>query len=170
MASGKSIIDYAMTQEREGMTFYNKASRKFKNQELKKLFAKLATEEKKHLESFRSLKAEVTQKNVDERFRSTGVGAYLEALIREGLFPKDDGLSKRIDGIDSVREACVLAMQAEKNAILLYSELAKASKDKGQKKMFDQLIREEKSHVTMVGQVRADYDPAYAALKFGRFF
>jgi len=170
MAQTKSIIDYAMTQEREGITFYNKASRKFEDKPLKQLFKKLAGEEKKHLESFKSLKAKTQQKNVDESFRSTGVDAYLEALIKEGIFPKDDAMSKQIDKIKSVADVCALAMKAEKNAILLYSELAKASSGKEQKKMFNQLVKEEKSHIAMVSAVRADYDPAYAALKFGRFF
>ena len=79
-------------------------------------------------------------------------------------------MSKQIDKIKSVADVCALAMKAEKNAILLYSELAKASSGKEQKKMFNQLVKEEKSHIAMVSAVRADYDPAYAALKFGRFF
>jgi rubrerythrin len=170
MAQTKSIIDYAMTQERDGITFYNKASRKFEDKALKQLFKKLAGEEKKHLESFKSLKAKAQQKTVDVNFRSTGVDAYLEALIKEGIFPKEDAMSKQIDKIKSVADVCALAMKAEKNAILLYSELAKATVDKEQKKMFNQLIKEEKSHIAMVSAVRADYDPAYAALKFGRFF
>ncbi len=170
MAQGKSIIDYAMTQEREGMTFYNKASRKFGDKTLKQLFAKLAGEEKKHLESFKSLKASAQKKSVDETFRATGVDTYLEALIKEGIFPKDDTMSKKIDKLKSVADVCALAMTAEKNAILLYSELAKASVDKEQKKIFNRLIKEEKSHIAMVSAVRADYDPAYAAIKFGRFF
>ena len=170
MAQGKSIIDYAMTQEREGMTFYNKASRKFEDKALKNLFVKLAGEEKKHLESFKSLKAKAQKKNVDESFRSAGVDEYLEALIKEGIFPKDEAMSKQIDKIQSVADVCALAMTAEKNAILLYSELAKASIDKEQKKMFNQLVKEEKSHISMVSGVRADHDPAYAAMKFGRFF
>jgi rubrerythrin len=165
MAKGKSIIDYAMTQERDGMTFYKKASRKFEDKELKKLFLRLAGEEKKHLESFKSLKAEAQKKNIDERFRSTGRNEYLEALIKDGIFPKGDSMSKQIEKINSVADACVLAMQAEKNAILLYSELAKASKDKDQKKMFDQLVQEEQSHITMVSHVRAVCDPEYASLR-----
>jgi rubrerythrin len=169
MAQGKSIIDYAMKQEREGMTFYNKASRKFKDKDLMKLFVKLAGEEKKHLESFKSLKDKVQKKNVDESFRSTGVDESLEALIKAGLFP-DVAMSKQIDKIKSVADVCALAMKAEKDAILLYSELAKVSIDKEQKNMFTKIIKEEKSHIAMVSAVRADYDPAYAAIKFGRFF
>ncbi len=67
-------------------------------------------------------------------------------------------------------DVCALAMTAEKNAILLYSELAKASTDKEQKKMFNRRVKEEKSHIAMVSALRADHDPAYAAMKFGRFF
>ena len=133
MAKGKSIVDYAIAQERDGMTFYNKASRKYKDRELKKIFLRLAGEEKKHLESFKSIKAEAQKKNVDESFRSAGTNEYLETLIKDGIFPKGDKMSKQIDKINSVADACVLAMQAEKNAILVYSELAKASKDKDQK-------------------------------------
>ncbi len=164
MAKRKSIIDYAITQEKDGMTFYNKASRKFKDKELKKFFSRLAGEEKKHLESFKSLKAEAQKKKVDESYRSAGVDEYLEALIKDGIFPKGDSMSKQIDKINSVVDACVLAMQAEKNAILLYSELAKSSKNKDRKKMFTQLVKEEKSHIAMISRVRADCDPEYAAL------
>jgi len=77
---------------------------------------------------------------------------------------------KRLEKVNTVGEACVIAMEAEKNAIMLYSELAKLSKDKEQKKIFDDITKEERSHIIMVGSVRADYDPAYAAMKFGRFF
>jgi rubrerythrin len=85
-------------------------------------------------------------------------------LIKDGIFPKGDKMSKQIDKINSVADACALAMQAEKNAILVYSELARASKDKDQKKLFNQLVKEEKSHIAMIGRVRADCDPEYAAL------
>jgi len=61
-------------------------------------------------------------------------------------------------------------MAAEKNAILLYTELAKLAKDKDQKKFFDKIVKEEKSHLVMVAGLRADNDPMYAALRFGRFF
>ena len=66
-------------------------------------------------------------------------------------------------------KAVKVAMEAEKNAIVLYSELSKVSKDKDQKKILDDITKEERSHIVMVGNVRADYDPAYGAWRFGRF-
>ena len=61
-------------------------------------------------------------------------------------------------------------MQTEKNSILLYSELSKLTRDKEQKKILEKITKEEKAHLVMVRGLRADFDPMYAALKFGRFF
>ena len=59
-------------------------------------------------------------------------------------------------------------MQAEKNAVLLYTELAKRSKDRGQKKILESMVREEKMHMAKIAGMRADIDPVYAAERFGK--
>jgi rubrerythrin len=165
-----TIFDFAMKAEKDGMGFYTEAARKFKDADVRDLFMKLAKEEAKHLETFVGIKAKAEKKGADLSFRSESVGDYLETIIREGLFPKGDSMVKRLAKVGTVGEACAIAMDAEKNAILLYSELAKLSRDREQKKTFEDLAKEERSHITMVGTARADYDPAYAAMKFGRFF
>jgi rubrerythrin len=165
-----SIFDFAMRAEKDGIGFYTKAAKKFNDRELRDLFMKLAKEEAKHLESFIGIKAKAEKKGADQYFRSEAVSEYLDTIIREGLFPKGDSMVKRLEKVSTVGEACAIAMEAEKNAILLYSELAKLSKDKEQKKIFEDITKEERSHIIMVGTARADYDPAYAAMKFGRFF
>jgi rubrerythrin len=165
-----SILDFAMKAERDGIAFYTKAARKFKDKDLMNLFMKLAKEEARHLETFIGIKAKAEKKGADQCFRSENVSDYLDTIIREGLFPKGDSMVKRLEKVSTVGEACAIAMEAEKNAILLYSELAKLSKDKEQRKIFEDITKEERSHITMVAGVRADYDLPYAAMKFGRFF
>jgi rubrerythrin len=165
-----SILDFAMKAERDGIAFYTKAARKFKDKDLMNLFMKLAKEEARHLETFIGIKAKAEKKGADQCFRSENVSEYLDTIIREGLFPKGDSMVKRLEKVSTVGEACAIAMEAEKNAILLYSELAKLSKDKEQRKIFEDITKEERSHITMVAGVRADYDLPYAAMKFGRFF
>lgn len=165
-----SIFDFAMRAERDGIGFYTKAAKKFKDTDLRDLFMKLAKEEAKHLETFIGIKAKAEKKGADQCFRSESVSEYLDTIIREGLFPKGDSMVKRLEKVNTVGEACAIAMEAEKNAILLYSELAKLSKDKEQKKIFENITKEERSHITMVAGVRADYDPPYAAMRFGKFF
>jgi rubrerythrin len=165
-----SIFDFAMRAEKDGIGFYTKAARKFKDTDLRELFLELAKEEAKHLETFIGIKAKAEKKGADQFFRSENVSDYLDTIIREGLFPKGDSMVKRLEKVSTVGEACVIAMEAEKNAILLYSELAKLSRDREQKKIFEDLTKEERSHIIRVGTARADYDPAYAAMRFGRFF
>jgi len=165
-----SIFDFAVKAERDGIGFYTKAAKKFKETDLRDLFMKLAKEEVRHMETFLGIKEKAEKKGADQIFRSEQVSDYLDTIIREGLFPKGDSMVKRLEKVNDVGSACAIAMEAEKNAILLYSELAKLAKDKAQRKIFEDIAKEERSHIVMVGTARADYDPAYAAMRFGRFF
>lgn len=164
------VFDFAIQAEKSGMDFYMKASKKFPDKELKDLFVSLAKEEASHLQIFMELKAKAEGKGIDQCLKNPDIDAYLETIVQEGLFPRGESVNKRLEKITTVAEAAAIAMAAEKNAILLYTELAKLSKDKEQKKFFEKIAKEEKSHVVMVANLRADNDPMYAALRFGRFF
>lgn len=163
-----SVIDYAVRQEEHGVSFYTKAAEKFRGTELAGLFMKLAKEEAKHLRELMDVQAAALRKGVEECFHDAEVDEYLDAVIREGLLPGGDKASKRLDQVKTVEDACRIAMQAEKNAILLYTELAKRSKDRGQKKILEGMIREEKIHMAKIASMRADIDPLYAAERFGK--
>jgi rubrerythrin len=165
------VFNFAIRAEKDGMNFYMKAAKKFSgNEDLKKLFVSLAKEEAKHMDIFLEFKAKAEGKGIDQCLKNPDIDAYLEAIVQEGLFPKGDTVNKRLEKVDTVAQAAAIAMAAEKNAILLYTELAKLAKDKDQKKFFEKIVKEEKSHLVMVAGLRADNDPMYAALRFGRFF
>lgn len=163
-----SVIDFAVRQKQDGASFYTKAAEKFRGSELAGLFINLAKEEAKHLRELIDLQASALRKGVDECFRSLEIDGYLEAVVREGLLPKGEKAAERIAQIKNVEDACRIAMQAEKNAILLYTELAQRSKDKEQKKILERMIREEKAHMGKIAGLRADIDPMYAAERFGK--
>ncbi len=165
------VFDFAVKAEKDGMDFYMKAAKKFAaDQDLKNLFVGLAKEEAAHMQIFLDFKNQAEGKGVDQFLKNPEIDAYLESIVQEGLFPKGETVNKRLEKVETVAQAAAVAMAAEKNAILLYTELAKLSKDKSQKKFFEKIVKEEKSHVVMVANLRADHDPAYAALRFGRFF
>ena len=165
------VFDFAIKAEKDGMDFYMKASRKFSgNEDLKKLFSSLAKEEAVHMKTFNEFKIKAEGKGVDQTLKNPEIGAYLETIVQEGLFPRGETVNRRLEKVETVGQAAAIAMTAEKNAILLYSELAKLSRDREQKKFFEKIAKEEKLHLVMVSGLRADNDPMYAALKFGRFF
>lgn len=163
-----SVIDFALHQEKQGVSFYTKAAEKFRGTELAGLFVKLAKEEAKHLRDLIDLQASALRKGVEECFRAVEIDDYLEAIVREGVLPEGEKEAERLDQIKTVEDACRVAMQAEKNAILLYTELATLSKDKGQKKILEAMVREEKIHMAKIAGMRADIDPIYAAERFGK--
>lgn len=164
------VFDFAIRAEKEGIEFYTKASKKFADRDLKDLFMKLAKQEAEHLQLFSEMKDQADKKGVDQSLKSPDIDDYLESIVQEGLFPKGETVNKRLEKVDSVVSAAVVAMKAETNAILFYTEMARLSRDKEQKKFFEKIVKEEKSHVVMVRNLRADHDPMYAALTFGRFF
>jgi rubrerythrin len=164
------VFDFAIKAEKDGMDFYMKAAKKFADRDVKGLFVNLAKEEAVHLQIFMEFKSKAEGKGIDQTLRNPEIDEYIESIVQEGLFPRSETVNKRLDQVETVAQAAAIAMAAEKNAILLYSELAKLARDKDQKKFFEKIIKEEKSHVVMVRNLRADHDPAYAALAFGRFF
>ncbi|MCX5844868.1 MAG: ferritin family protein [Deltaproteobacteria bacterium] len=165
------VFDFAIKAEKDGMDFYMKAAKKFSssNEQLKKLFVALAKEEAAHMKIFMDFKIKAESKGIDQFLKSPEIDAYLEVIVQEGLFPKGETVDKRLEKVETVGQAAAIAMAAEKNAILLYTELAKSSRDKEQKKFFEKIVKEEKLHLVMVSGLRADHDPLYAALRFGRF-
>ncbi len=166
------IFDFAINSERQGIRFYTRVSEKFDDKDLKELFQKLAKEEAVHVKTFQKFREKAEKKGELDPFvfEDAEIDDYVESIMLEGLFPSEEEVDKQVESIDSPAGACALAMQAEKNAILLYSELAKLAKDKEHKKALEKLVKEEKSHMVMLKQLRANFDPEYAALSFGRFF
>lgn len=164
------VFDFAIRAEKEGIEFYTKAAKKFADRDVKDLFMKLAKQEAEHLKLFTEIKLKADIGGIDPSLKNPEIDDYLESIVQEGLFPKGETVNKRLEKVDGVVAAAVIAMKAETNAILFYTEMAKLSRDREQKKLIEKIIKEEKSHVVMVRNLRADHDPMYAALTFGRFF
>ncbi len=166
------IFDFAINAERQGIRFYNKVAEKFDNKDLKELFQKLAREEAEHVKTFQKIKEKAQKKGevAPFVFEDADVDEYVRSIILEGLFPSEEEADKQIESVETPASACAMAMQAEKNAILLYSELARLAKDREHKKVLEKLVREEKSHMVKLRHLRADFDPKYAAMAFGKFF
>jgi len=163
-----SIMDFAIRKEEEGVAFYTQAAKRLHDPELRDLFLTLAKEEARHLKWLIDIQRTALKKGVEECFRTIEVSEYLESIARDGVFPKGEKAALQIDAVKTVEDACKIALLAEKNAILLYSELAKLTRDREQKKILERLITEEKAHLAKVVGLRADHDPLYAIERFGK--
>lgn len=127
----KKIITMAVENEVEAYDFYKAAGEKVSDANLKAIFNDLAKEEQQHREFLQGLLNEAQKMKFDEN--------------------KDYKISETVDKPKlsismSPADAIGLAMKNEEEAMLMYTELAKASEDKEQKDMFDALARMEQGH------------------------
>jgi len=128
----QKIIANAIDSEVESYTFYKSVSERAKDANLKRLFLELAEDEKGHREYLQGLLLRGAKE-----MHFVAVSDYkVTDAIEEPELSVD---MKPLDGL-------VLAIKKELHAVQMYTRLAAASADAGQKMIFDQLANMEKGH------------------------
>ncbi|MFP4016048.1 MAG: ferritin-like domain-containing protein [Halanaerobiales bacterium] len=137
------VIEMAKDIEKRGHEFYKNQADLATEQELKNLFAKLAEDELDHYERFEKLSKVIKDVNRDqlEYVYDPEVSAYLEALVEFTIFPAEEGVE-----IKDIVDALQIAIYAEKDSILFYSEMLKHNDDQTAV-VLKKLIEEEKQHL-----------------------
>jgi rubrerythrin len=128
----KKIISMAINREVEAYTFYKGVSDKVKDLALKKLFGELAGDETKHREFLQNLLAKDIKTFHMDAKKDFKVG---DSLKTPALTPD----LKPLDGL-------VIAIKKELEAMSMYTQLANASTDAAQKKLFTDLASMERGH------------------------
>ena len=134
----KKIIALAVKSEIEAFDFYTAAAAKVTDANLKSIFQDLAREEKGHREYLEKLTTQVQPGSLD--------GAQDYRIAESVSKPKLSVTMKPAD-------AMALAMKNEEEAMAMYTELAKVSKDNDQKAMFESLARMEQGHKTRLEDI-----------------
>lgn len=140
----------AMEMEIEGRDYYQQASEKVEKPEQKNLFQLLKSEEIQHYETFGKMYNQVKEeKNVesDEYLFDADSSRYLTILVEDHIFPKKDKAKAKIAELNTMEAILKSAIEAEKNSILFYDELARLSKFEDTRKIFLALKAEEQTHV-----------------------
>jgi len=128
----KKIISSAIKAEVEANKFYSSVSKKAKDASIKKLFADLAAEETAHKITLKGYLA----KGAEEiHFSESADYKVADELPTPPLTPD----LKPVDGL-------VIAIKKELEAMQMYTQLAKVSADKAQKKIFLELASMERGH------------------------
>jgi len=129
----KKIIAFAIANEIEAYEFYQGVSDKVKETNLKRIFADLAEEEKKHRLFLEGFTSGAKQMHFDES-KDYNVSQTIEK-------PKLSLTMKPVDAI-------ALAVKNEEEAMDMYMKMAGLSTDAEQKKMFQSLANMERGHKT----------------------
>ena len=136
----------AMEMERRGEDFYRKSARISKNPATVAVLNQLADDEALHRAEFERLLNGVTFS--DEAYDQE-TNAYLSAIAADVVF--SEGLmALKQHGFDSPQGAPLEAIQSEKDSVLFYSELAAKAADDNARRIFDEIIRQEKGHMRLL--------------------
>jgi rubrerythrin len=128
----KDIIKQAIANEVEARKFYDNAANTLKDPHLKKLFASLAEEEKKH----RDILTKIYTSNTMDRYFSESRDYKVAETVDE---PE---LSMEMKPAD----AFALAMKKEEAAMKQYTEMAGMCDDDGKRQVFLDLAAMERDH------------------------
>jgi len=140
----------AMEIEARGRAFYTEAYKHAEKSEHKDLFLLLRDEEVQHLEKFTSIFEQVKtnkEAHTEEYLFDVDTSRYLTVLAEAHVFPKQEEAAAKIASLQSVAAILDVAMQAEKDSILFYDELARNAKFAEAKEVFQLLKEEEQTHV-----------------------
>ena len=144
-------LKIAMNIEGEGLEFYSILMKSAKDDKARDIFSKLASAEKKHLALFQEMYSKITSPaNPVQGCEDYTVDLYLKDLVETGIFTKKGEARRLAAKIMTDIDALKVAIQAEKDSILYYTEAAKNTRHEGGKKAFEQLTDEEKKHLKIL--------------------
>lgn len=142
--------------EARGREFYREALEQAKGQNEKDLFMLLMNEEIHHYTAFSNIFEQLKGKkeaHTEEYLFDPEVSRYLTVLAETHVFPEMDKAKAVIAELKTVKAILQLAMQAEKDSVLFYDELAKHAKFTDAREVFALLKAEEQTHVVKIREM-----------------
>jgi len=132
----EELIDLAVSMEEQGQAFYGGLAERSGSPETAQILRHLAEEEAQHAEIFRHGLTGPPDGRVPDQAAS-----YLEAIRKRTFFAEDE------EAPVDPRKALALGIEAEKEAILFYTELAELITDEKTRVVLYGLLRQEKMHL-----------------------
>ncbi|OCL28549.1 rubrerythrin family protein [Orenia metallireducens] len=142
------ILKIAMNVEKQGENFYKRCVEVNSEPEVKAVFKELQEDEQEHYQYFKRLLEifdEEDKSITRDYLYDPEVNQYLRALVDTKIFPDDEEVTDDI--AHNLLEAIEVGIKAEKNSLLLYSELLEMEIDEQTLDALEKLIIEEKRHL-----------------------
>jgi len=145
------VVQIGIEKEKARRDFYDRASKHFDDADLKDLFTRLRDWEEGHIKKFQAIGNELEEPQTVESYPGELEG-YMQALVDDYLYQE-----VTTDAFDAVVKSPVDAINFgigfEKDAILLFMELASKVQSKN-KEVIMQLMEEERHHIVQLIKMR----------------
>ncbi len=150
--SADEVFDMAVQLERNGSAFYRKAAGSARSAGLKKMFLGLAAMEEEHEKAFLKLREETAAKSgKDDWFDPDGEASkYMRALAEGQVFGSAGDAEALVAGAGTPRAVLERAVVLEKDSIMFYLGLRRATPPELGRERIDRIIEEEMAHVVLL--------------------
>jgi rubrerythrin len=147
------VYRVGMCVEEAGLSFYTKMAALSDDPATKRVFRRLAQDEKNHLAFFEALELRTPQgmgtmpEDLDE-----DVSKYVCSIVDGGIFRNLGKMEEVARRKFDPEKALELALQVEKDAVLYYSEAYRQNPRLSSREALSRLIDEEKGHVVEISR------------------
>lgn len=151
----QEIVKFSIEIEKEGILFYNKISKKTKNQGLKNIFQKLENDEKKHQKKFEEILEFLgPDKNEYSYHLENEYVSYLHAIIEKSVFDSKQ-IDQLINEFKNDIDAINYAIGKEEDSIKFYENMKELT-PKGNIPAINVIISEENLHIRDLLEIKAN--------------
>jgi rubrerythrin len=150
--SGSELVNIAIGIEKSGLAFYQSLVKKEKDVMARGAYKYLAEMEEKHIKTFQSMLDQVGEYKPPEIYTEE-YALYLKALVDGAVFTDDKVAREMAEKVASSAEAIQIALGAEKDSILYYSEMRNLVRERD-REVVDRIIEEEKSHLRQLSDLK----------------
>lgn len=150
------IFRFAMRVEEDGQLFYRRASLMAEDDKTQRLFERLADEEVRHKMVFEEMLSKIEEVRHPESYSGEYM-AYLRDYIDNKVVFTKESKEEGFKDVHDIRSALDFAIRRELDSILYYQEVKQfiPKKSHGQ---IDKIIEEERSHFSVLSDLKKKYD------------
>ncbi|MCK4761389.1 MAG: ferritin family protein [Candidatus Aminicenantes bacterium] len=139
------VIEFAVHIEQNGFKFYDEIQKKFDDKKFLELFQYLGSEELNHEKTFKNLLKNAGSFTPAETYAGE-YDAYMRDFLKIHALGNDEALAKKLEEIKTIEAAVSMALEFEKDSIVLFTMLKKYIGGKGSD-IVENIIHEELSHI-----------------------
>lgn len=145
------VFEMGIEKEKKRRDFYGDVAERFKEKEVKDLFARLKNWEQTHIEKIEEIKERIKAPE-PVRLSWEDTDAYFRVFAEDKLYGQvsPDQFS---ENVKSLADIFRYSISFEKDAVLFFSELLPAVPDEHKKTIKD-LVNEEKQHIIYLADLR----------------
>ncbi len=149
-------VDLCLSIEKEGIVYYEKAAKLARNQKVKKIFSRLAEDEREHSKSLRA-KAKFLQPALQKKVETNDAfGLFLTQKVKGKIFPLTGDASTASPEPESDAEAIDLGIESERRSINILLALLENEKKLDVRVVFSHLLAEERKHLAALQSLKEE--------------